>query len=605
MSTEEPQSKLDVSRRTALQLLGVGSLATAAACSRAGGSGGGGKGGSGSTTYSSWYPFSAPPAGNYHTLGGVTSSIPDAIGYLGDYMVLPGAIYYWKAQKYFYLLADDSSNLSADGKTFTYKVRSGMKWSDGSKITAKDVYTTWLCRYVIRSPVFDYVDSFEQTDDMTVTFHIGTPAPISQYYLLREHIVADSVYGTYAKRAEPMAKAKTSQSDKKMVALNKTLAAFTPKTILASGPFKPDLDNLTGQQLTMVKNDNCYFADKVHFDKVIDYASFDFNAIVPLILQKKLDYTTGGPTPAEEKSVVKAGLRIIRSPIYSGPALYFNYAKLPEFADKRVRQALCYAVDHAQNGRVSLGQSGKEIKLYAGISDAQVPTWISAADQAKFIKYTYDQKKATTLLEAAGWKKVGAVWHTPQGKPAEYELLFPSDYGDWSAASDNLASQFKDFGIKITLHGEQSTQVQVDVQQSKFTLAVQSWGSSSNPFPADSFRTALFNLNTPTLAPTSKGMDFPMKQKTDVVGEVDLQKTVIDSGLGATPDALKAATTTAALAFNELLPVIPLWERYGNSPMLQSHIKGYPPDGDPIYENSIYADNYTTFLTFQGVLKPA
>jgi peptide/nickel transport system substrate-binding protein len=100
-------------------------------------------------------------------------------------------------------------------------------------------------------------------------------------------------------------------------------------------------------------------------------------------------------------------------------------------------------------------------------------------------------------------------------------------------------------------------------------------------------------------------MDFPMKQKTDVVGEVDLQRVVIDSGLGATPDDLKKATTIAALAFNELLPVVPMWERYSNAPAVTSMIAGYPPDGDALYENSIYADNYTTILTFQGVLKPA
>jgi peptide/nickel transport system substrate-binding protein len=49
---------------------------------------------------------------------------------------------------------------------------------------------------------------------------------------------------------------------------------------------------------------------------------------------------------------------------------------------------------------------------------------------------------------------------------------------------------------------------------------------------------------------------------------------------------------------------VPLFERYGNSPALVSAVAGYPPDGDPIYENSIYSDNYTTFLTFQGKLRP-
>jgi ABC-type transport system substrate-binding protein len=601
---EESQSLMDISRRRALQFLGVTSVtAAAAACSRAKTSNKTGQNGSG--LYTTWYPYTAPPAGSFQTLGGVTSSIPQAIGYLADYVVLPGAMYYWKDQKYFYLLAEESSQLSTDGKTFTYKVRSGAKWSDGKPVTAKDVYTTWLCRYVMRSPVYDYVDLVEQTDDMTVTFHIATPAPIAQYYILRERIVSDATYGTFGKQIEPLMKAKKPQTDKKIVALNKQISAFKPNDIVASGPFNIDVNSVREGQLSMTPNKHCYFADKVKFDKVTDYASFDFNSIVPVILQKKIFYTTGGLAPPVEKSMLKAGIRIIRSPIYSGPALYFNYDKVPEFADKRVRQALCCAFDHAQNGHVALAESGKDIKLFAGISDVLVPRWISPEDQKKLQRYSFDQKRAASLLTAAGWKKKGGTWTTPTGKQASYELLFPSDYPDWSAATENLASQFKDFGIKLTLRGEQSTQVSVDVKASKFSLAIQGWGSSSNPFPADSFRAALFTNNTPSLAPTQKGMNFPMKQKTDVVGEVDLQKVVVDSGLGATPDDLKQATTTAALAFNELLPIIPMWERYANAPAVTSMLKGYPPDGDPLYENSIYADNYTTFLTFQGMLKPA
>lgn len=588
-----------LSRRHALQLLGATAGATLVGCSRSE------EAEDAEASFRTWYPYSAPPAGNLNTLGGITDAIPQAIGYLADYIVLPGAMYKWTEQAYYYLLADESTTLSPDGKTLTYNVRPDQQWSDGTPITAKDVYATWMCRYVIRNPAYDYVDKVELTDDMTVTFHIGTPAPIVQYYLLRERIVPDSVYGDFAKRAEPMMQAKADAVDSKVSQLSKQLAAYKPDTVIASGPYNIDIESISNQQLTMRKNDKCWIAKKVNFDTVVDYASFDFTSIVPIILQKGLDYTTGGPPPAVERSVKKAGLRILRSPIYSGPALYFNYGKFAEFADKRVRQALCYAVDHETNGKVSLGESGREIVYYAGISDVMVPQWISPQDQNKLIKYTFDRDKATSLLTAAGWTKQADGWQTPDGKQAAYDLLVPSDYPDWNAAANNLGSQLKDFGIGITVRGVESAQIAPYIRDGKFELAVQAWGSSSNPFPADSFRTALFDQNTPELAPDGKGMDFPLQQQTDVVGDVDLEQVVIDSGLGATPDALKQSTTTAALAFNELLPIIPLWERYGNSPLLDEKIAGYPPDGDPLYNNSIYGDNFTTIWTFEGILKPA
>jgi peptide/nickel transport system substrate-binding protein len=602
---------MDLSRRRALQLFGVSSIgATAAACSRAnnntsgGGGGNGGGGGGGSTTFTAGYPYDAPPKGNFNPFDGVIESIPNSIGYLYDYTLLPGAMYFWKEQKYFNLIADESSSLSADGKTFTYKVRDGMTWSDGSKITAKDVYTTSTVGYVMIRPAFNYVDSFEMTDDMTVVYHIGTPAPIAQYYILRERIVPDSMFGVYGKKAEPMAKAKTPQSDKNMVALNKTISAFNPKSLLASGPFNIDLSSVTSNQLTMPKNDKCYFAKTVKFDKVLLYQG-EVEAVTPLLLQKKIDYATHGFPVASETEFVKKGYRIIRPPVYSGPAIFFNYDKVPEFADKRARQALAYAIDRNQNGTVGEGKSGKGVVFMAGISDTSVPTWISDADQAKLNKYELNKDKATSLLKAAGWKKSGSTWKTPNGKDASYELMFPSDFADWSAAAKNLAGQLSSFGIKIILKGEQSVQATADVNASRFTLAIQGWGSSSNPFPADSFRAALFTYNTPTLGPTQKGMDFPMQQTTDIVGKVDLKEVVIAAGFGADTDALKKNTTTAALAFNELLPVVPLWERYGNNPALPSAVDGYPDDSDPIYFNSPYADNFTTILTFQGKLKPA
>src|SRR5579875_373226 len=107
---------MDLSRRRVLQLFGAGSVAaTAAACSRAKGNGNskgggnGGGGGGGSKQFTAGYPYDAPPKGNFNPFDGIVESIPVSIGYLYDYILLPGAMYYWKEQKYYYLLADDTS----------------------------------------------------------------------------------------------------------------------------------------------------------------------------------------------------------------------------------------------------------------------------------------------------------------------------------------------------------------------------------------------------------------------------------------------------------------------------------------------------------------
>lgn len=587
-----------LTRRHVLQLLGVSAAVPAlgsAACSRSE------EAAESGSSFHAAYPFLKPPKGNYNYLGGVTDQI--SMGYLFDLMFVPGATYLWADERFHYLLADDSSELSADGRTFTYKVRDGLTWSDGKPVTAKDVYTTWLLRAGNGHEVFDYVESFEQTDDMTVTFTIGTPAPISEYYLLRERPVSDAVYGKWAREIEPLIKAGKRIDDKGVADIVERVHAFKPDAAVVSGPFEIDYHTVANARLTMVKNNKGYLADQINFDEIIVYNG-ETASVTPILLQKEIDYATHGFPPETESRLESSGYHILRPPIYSGPGLFINHKKLPEFADKRVRQAFAHAIDRAQAAKVSMDRSAVACELMTGMSDTQVPLWVAEADQAKFNHYELDLDKAEQLLTEAGWSNTGGTWHTAEGKEAAYDLLTASDYFNWAAAAQNLESQLGEFGIKISVRGVESTQHSVFTEEGSFELAIRNWGVSSNPYPSAAFRAVLMDINYPELTPF-RGIDYPLEQDTDIVGHIDLEQAIIDAGLGASDDALKANVTKVALAFNELLPVIPLFERLGNNPVLQSRIAGWPSDDDPIYANSPYADNFTTILMYEGKLKPA
>ncbi len=53
------------------------------------------------------------------------------------------------------------------------------------------------------------------------------------------------------------------------------------------------------------------------------------------------------------------------------------------------------------------------------------------------------------------------------------------------------------------------------------------------------------------------------------LGELDLAALTIEAGKGSDRDAQAEIVNQLALAYNELLPQIPLWERYGNNPTLE------------------------------------
>jgi peptide/nickel transport system substrate-binding protein len=230
-----------------------------------------------------------------------------------------------------------------------------------------------------------------------------------------------------------------------------------------------------------------------------------------------------------------------------------------------------------------------------------VPTWISQDAVSKLNTYDYDPAKAEALLTTAGYTKGGdGVWASASG-PLEFELTAPAEFADWSAAAENLATQLTDFGIKTTFRGVQFQQHNEDVQQGKFTIAIRGWGAG-NPHPFFSYDSDLLLYNAPRSP--GPGMSLPFKQQLDGK-EVDLNDLLNKTVEGADEAAQKAPVTDLALAFNKLLPIVPLWERYGNNASLEGvRIDKFPPDDDPIWKNPVYADNPVVVLLLQGKLKP-
>jgi peptide/nickel transport system substrate-binding protein len=592
-----------VSRRRALQLFGAGTVGAAflAACSPSE------KAKSGSKEFHGAWPYQVPPKGHFNIVTGVSDAIlagsPNAGPYI-DLIVPPAAMYLWKQQKYEGLLAE-SWSLDAANKTYTIKLKSGLKWSDGKPVTSKDVITTWWVLRLIRNVGWNYIAKVEAPDAQTVVFTLGNGSTVFERYALRQQIYSDATYGEWATKAQQLFDSGKDLNSPEGKQLNTDFQAFRPQNVVASGPYKFDPTSITNAQLTLVKNDSGYAADKVGFAKVVLYNG-ETPDVTPLVLAKNIDYATHGFPPATEKEFVSKGFRILRPPTYAGAALYINLDKVPEFRDPKVRQALAYLLKRDEVGRVSLGDSGKPVTYMAGFSDLLVPSWLSGADVAKLKTYDHNEQTATEMLTAVGWKKNGASWTKPDGKPAEYELMFHSEFADYSATGQNVAQQLSAFGIKTQGRGVTYTQVPIDIQKGNFQLAIQTWGASAHPNPHFGFVIPLFTYNYPTSANQGgRGIGFELQQTTST-GPIDLQAAVVAAGQGLDEIAQKQSVTAVALAFNELLPVIPLYERYGNNPALQGiRVKEWPADSDPIMLNAPYADNFTVLLMFEGRLKPA
>ena len=237
----------------------------------------------------------------------------------------------------------ESWTISDDGTVYTFTLRDGLKWSDGSDHTAQDYayamqrildpntgarYVDFLLGYVAgaaeyyedNSLGFDTV-GVKALDDKTLEMTLIAPAP---YWL---DILTMWTFS-------PVQEA--------TIAANGDRWTASADTYVTNGPFMMSEINL-GESFVLVKNPNYYDADKVNLDKV----TFRFIADLgtSLMAYENGDINGMSTVPSADMARLKAeDAGVVMSPSYGTVWYDFNCAKAP-FDNVLVRKAFSMAVD--------------------------------------------------------------------------------------------------------------------------------------------------------------------------------------------------------------------------------------------------------------------
>ncbi|HEU0164284.1 MAG TPA: ABC transporter substrate-binding protein, partial [Thermomicrobiales bacterium] len=525
----------------------------------------------GGKEFHSAYPYTAPPTGHFNSFASDGNGIlQGSTTVYGDLIIEPLGMYYWATGTWEPLLATDwafiksttaatpgaipvaspvpasifdgtsalagkaAANAPADADTFIVRLRAGTKWEDGTPITSKDVVDTLWCLRIMSNVVWTLIDDAVVIDDSTFSVHMSTPATVVERYIIRQsNPRPSSIFGDWAQKARDLfASGKTIDDDEGKQLLDQ-FNKFRPDKVVASGPYTIDISSITSAQMTLPKNPNAWNADKALFDRIVNFNG-ETDTITPVVLAKEVDYATHGFAPASEKQMEASGIRILRPPTYSGPAVYMNFDKLAStFGDVKVRQAVATAINRAQNGTVALADSGIGVKYMTGFSDNLVAQWLDDAAIKGLDDYANDADKAASILTDAGWTKDGDNWKDKDGKETKFEVTFPAEYADWSASGLDFADQLSNWGIQVTPRAVTYTQQPIDMDKGNFELGIQGWGNSNNPHPYFSFVTPFLTRNFPIAKNNGgKGIDFPLDQTLADGTKVNIQDLINASGQG-------------------------------------------------------------------------
>ena len=346
-------------------------------------------------------------------------------------------------------------DVSPDGKTITFHLRKGVEWHDGSPFTAEDCLFT-----------------YQKLMDPKV----ATPYSSSYMDVAKANVVDKFTFRvTYKEPFSPALESWSMGVIPKHLLDGKDLntAEFNRKPV-GTGPYKLK-EWIAGQKIVLEANDR-YFEGRPNIDQYIYRVIPDSSTMFQELLSGGVDMMGLNPLQYLRKSEtrrIKENYRKFRYPANAFTYLGYNLAS-PLFSDKKVRQALAYAID-----RQSIIDG---VLMGLGQPCTGPFSYVSWAYNPKIRPYPYDPERAKRMLEEAGWKNMNSDGvREKDGRPFQFTILTNQGNGERIKASEIMQQNFKKVGIdaKIRVMEWQAFLEQIDKRS--FDAIILGWSMSRDP----------------------------------------------------------------------------------------------------------------------------
>lgn len=236
----------------------------------------------------------------------------------------------------------ESWTVTDEGKTFTFKIRQGMKWEDGVEVDANQ-YAYGILRTLDPNTGSTYsfllmpiLNAKDYNAGKISADKVGVKA--LDKYTLQIKLKAPTAYFEQLLRFT-----KFFPQRKDLIEKYGDKFGSEPETLVSCGPFKVE-QWIHNSKIVMVKNPTYYDADRVHLDKVTFSIIKDDNSKMNLLLTNQID-TADVTKPEWIKKFDQTGEFVRRSEY--GLSTHYNFYNTTDklFKNAKVRKAFSLAID--------------------------------------------------------------------------------------------------------------------------------------------------------------------------------------------------------------------------------------------------------------------
>jgi peptide/nickel transport system substrate-binding protein len=368
----------------------------------------------------------------------------------GFIMVYPQLVQY-DFQNGEYVIAGDlaeSWETSEDGKTWTFHLHTGTKWSDGQPLTAEDV--AWTVNTTVKyaggptavmAPSLNHVRDAEAPDPATVVINYKTPvgnalAQLEQFFVLPQH-----VWEQYATGDGKGLKTHHPEQD---VGSMVTGGAFTVKQYEKKGT-------------TVFIPDPNYWAEKPHVQAVALTYYTNADSMIADLKGGNVDWVDQVPFNAVDVLKQESNIQVNQVPGAETTNITWNSNpykdKNRELLDPEVKKALSMCIDREKIIEV----------VFNGYADTveSLPGHISLYENKDLGPLEYDCDAANQALDDLGYKRgpdgirVAPATTGKYAQPAhkmQYDIMQPTTLDFNGERSFEIVKEgFAQAGVDVTL----------------------------------------------------------------------------------------------------------------------------------------------------------